>query len=513
MEQQYQKCKEERQIMTETETEYLFPDYLGDVRRILHENAHIVDSGSFLGSGEVNFVGTVCYEVFYVDAEGKLSHLMFSSDYENRVPMEVGAEDVLQSESRVNGYSIRLLGPRRISAKAQVETDVCLRANTVLTYAGTAFEKEEKLQTKKTVLPTEERRVSDSVLRNYEEEIEVLENTDADGVQILSSGGVVHITDTRVTNSGILVSGRMELRVLLSTDTQPPFAVGKSVPFEELIPLDLTGSELGAAAKATVASVKAECDNREGVGAAVRASVEVALVGEVEENKPVAVISDAYLLGTPTETRYGEFKSEESLAVLSVSVPVETTLSREDVRCKNPHAVLYAEVTPKNVTAENRNGNAVLRADALFSGFLSDVNENGETEYLPFRTTAPLEIPLPAAGKLPEDAHLEVRLYPATAQGELDLENIRVAGECNLTLRVTRPVIAGAVLSSEACEEEEPAAQHCINVCYPIKGETLWDIAKTYRRDAKDIAKDNELTEEVALGMSTALPDFLFIGE
>ena len=51
-----QKCAD---VYTESQTDYVLPDYLGDVRKILFTEAVLRPSGRFAGGDEVEFSGIV----------------------------------------------------------------------------------------------------------------------------------------------------------------------------------------------------------------------------------------------------------------------------------------------------------------------------------------------------------------------------------------------------------------------------------------------------------------------
>ena len=71
------KCQD---VTAETGAEYLLPDYNGDVRRILYTSATPRPSGSFVGDGNVEYSGIVVYDVVYLDGDGVLSSVSFTSD-------------------------------------------------------------------------------------------------------------------------------------------------------------------------------------------------------------------------------------------------------------------------------------------------------------------------------------------------------------------------------------------------------------------------------------------------
>ena len=65
----------DRRIQKECESgcEYILPDYMGDIKKILMSSARVVPSGKLAGGGNVEASGVVEYEILYADSEGKLT--------------------------------------------------------------------------------------------------------------------------------------------------------------------------------------------------------------------------------------------------------------------------------------------------------------------------------------------------------------------------------------------------------------------------------------------------------
>ena len=66
----------------ESSCEYILPDYLGDVKKLVSSVARVVPSGHFESDAELECAGIVSYDIVYLDSENKLSTASFSSDYD-----------------------------------------------------------------------------------------------------------------------------------------------------------------------------------------------------------------------------------------------------------------------------------------------------------------------------------------------------------------------------------------------------------------------------------------------
>ena len=111
------KCSD---VYTESVADYSLPDYLGDVRKILFTDAALRPSGRFAGGDEVEFSGVVVYNVVYLDADNNLSSVEFTSDYDYSVKCSAENYKDSISNTRVSNYAVRLMGPRKMSARASL---------------------------------------------------------------------------------------------------------------------------------------------------------------------------------------------------------------------------------------------------------------------------------------------------------------------------------------------------------------------------------------------------------
>ena len=66
----------------ESTAEYVLPDYLGDVRKILFTSASVRPAGKLVGGDRVECSGIVAYNMIYLDAEDNLSSAEFTSDFD-----------------------------------------------------------------------------------------------------------------------------------------------------------------------------------------------------------------------------------------------------------------------------------------------------------------------------------------------------------------------------------------------------------------------------------------------
>ena len=119
------KARSERRIIakrTDTGCDFYLPDYMGDIKRIIHYCASVLPAGQYESDGSVSFSGVVAYSVIYLDGENRLQEAAFTSDFE--LNCQVG-EGFIKASSKndISALAVRAAGARKISAKASVSTE------------------------------------------------------------------------------------------------------------------------------------------------------------------------------------------------------------------------------------------------------------------------------------------------------------------------------------------------------------------------------------------------------
>lgn len=132
-----------REAHTETQTEYTLPDYNPDVRKILYTSAEVQPSGKFVSDGEIEFSGIIVYNLVYSDPENNIFSTSFTSDYDYTVKCNSEVFKDCVADTRVSNYALRLVGPRKVSAKASVSASVRMCESAVSVTSGSAFSFEE----------------------------------------------------------------------------------------------------------------------------------------------------------------------------------------------------------------------------------------------------------------------------------------------------------------------------------------------------------------------------------
>ena len=97
-------------------------------------------------------------------------------------------------------------------------------------------------------------------------------------------------------------------------------------------------------------------------------------------------------------------------------------------------------------------------------------------------------------------------------KGRIDAENVVCDSEICAAVLIEEKqnisVLSEANISSSSLESDNSSS---ILVCYPARGETLWDVAKKYRTDISSIAEKNDLPSSSAPDAADSLSKIKFL--
>ena len=202
-------------VYTESTVDYVLPDYLGDMRKILFTDATLRPSGRFAGGDEVEFSGVVVYNVIYLDSENNLSSVEFTSDYDYSVKCSGESYNDSIASTRVSNYAVRLIGPRKISAKASLVGSVCLSENCTLSVSGNAFSGESTPEINTGSIDLRVSRLSSVTEREYAEAVARLDGAIVDEVSVIYPSVEVMVDELRPEEDTVSVKGRLRMCAMI----------------------------------------------------------------------------------------------------------------------------------------------------------------------------------------------------------------------------------------------------------------------------------------------------------
>ena len=487
------KCSD---VYTESSVDYSLPDYLGDVRKILFSEATLRPSGRFAGGDEVEFSGVVVYNLIYLDSDGNLSSAEFTSDYDYSVKCSGDSYKDSVSDTRVSAFAIRLVGPRKISARASLVGSVRLSEESSISVSGNAVAPDFAPETSIKTARVRSSLVSSTVEREYAEQVASLEGAIADEVSLVYSYAEAIADSVSIEGESVNIKGRLRMSGVIKNEDQPTFGVEKIINFEESIDFEGLSAEKCLTPKLMVSSLKSSVNASEtGCDVVMNSVVEMSVVADYNEN--VDLLTDAYLKNAPTENSYRDFEYQSLLDSSTVRGTHNAELDRSEIESEALREIILMTATPRVEKVEVSENGVNIIGEVRYSGVASDMNED-KISYVSLKFASPFVTNVNIDCQNVENIQVDAKVSASGASASLDASKVYASCVLESSVIVCEERCE-KILSSFAMKENEKYESDGakITVYYPSSDDTLFSVAKKYRTSVLKVAKDNEISESV----------------
>ena len=484
-------------VYTESAAEYVLPDYLGDVRKILFTSAEARPSGRFAGAGEVEFSGIVVYTVVYLDAENDISSVEFTSEYDYAVKCSGERYKDSLADTRVSNYQIRLIGPRKISAKASLVGSARVCESDTLSISGDALSFADDVEAATRTLHIRTTLISSSAEREYAEEIASLDGAIADEVKVIYSEAEAGVDNISFTDGEVSVKGKLRMCAVIKNGEEPAYLAEKVVGYEESIPFEDATEDMKFIPVITVTSLKSSVNPEEtGCSIVLSGIVEFSVVGE--RNESVEVVVDSYLKSCECDNSYEDFSYSSLSDVIMQRFSHTAEIARAEIDSETLREVVFLSANPKVESITSLDKGVKITGEMRYSGVASEVTDDDKISYVMLKFSSPFAVNVNLDCQNADNLRFETKVIASGAAASMDSEKIYASANLDVSV-IAYEDRCERVLSSSIRRDDMPvvARGSRIAVYYPQKSDTLFSVAKKYHTSPTAIASSNSLTESV----------------
>ena len=480
-------------ISTESGCDYTLPDYKTDVKKLLYTTACVLPSSSFPDSGEICSSGIVNYSVIYLDTENKVCGAEFSSDYDFSVKCAEEFESYFL-DTALAAFSVRLVGPRKFTARATLCSTLDLLTSELLEEEGDAFSAETERDIKR-ILCSKRRRFN-APERTLAEKLADFDGVIADDLRVIYSAAKPKIHSAELTDSGIEVKGAVEVTVLAECAGLSPEIYKCAMPFEECLEQCAIADGAHIFADGFVSSLRISVNPAE-FGCNMTADVIVEIFVTVTESDELALTVDAYSLKGESVAESRKITYERYIDSISDKIPTVATVARDALSLSEAREIVFTDAKLKVDSVYVKDADIVFDGELRFFGIASEPQGEG-VGYVNFKHTLPVCKILKAQGGLDDTAKIRCNAEVYDPKGLFDKDSVELSATVALEISYGEMLCERYISSLTFTDgEREEKRQSRITVYYPAKGETLFDVAKKFRTTVKDIAVNNSLSESV----------------
>ena len=492
----YSKSTRHSEVSCECSTEYILPDYNGDIRRILYTSATPRPSGSFVGEGSVEHSGITVFDMVYLDGEGELGSVSFTSDYDFSVKSPSAEILGAYADVRVSNFAMRLLGPRKISAKATLVATPHLTTATMHKIGGNVPTEKRNAEVLMRDASIRKATLTDTVEREYAESVAQLDGAIADEISVIHSTASAVIEAVSPIGPDLGLDGYIEVDLLIKNAEESAYREQKRIPFNlNLTVPDGYDAEL-AAPTVTIPSLRTTVNPTEN-GSEIVVNLIAEASAVCDGNSPVSFVADAYLTDADTENEYTDLTYTELLLRARTTDTLSFDFPRDSEDVAAIRELVLVDAQPRVQEIKREDGRVAVSGDMRISGIVSTAGEEGIT-YAPIRLDSPFSLSIPANLPCEANERFELSLTPHAPRTTLSPDRLTVSLPVTASLVVTADRTVRVLASCNAVEGSTVERDSStVTVCYPTDTDTLFDIAKRYRTTTERIAVTNALASAV----------------
>lgn len=487
---------------SEINYDYALPDYIPDIRRIMHTAARVKNLNWYPNGNRISYEGEVGYTVLFSGEEGKLSSASFSIPYTGELETGVLPEDcAITVKPYPENISLRLLNPRKLNARGRVRCEVSVANEHCISPAINGehtIDDEADLESDTVELQ------GVRMLHYPEQETAVSEDIEIDASsqpieEILSCTVNMAVPEARSSMQHLQITLIAYVQCIYRGDDGKIITLQRKFPLNAV--LDAPGAADGCAcfAYARPGEVKATAQpNAYGENKIIELDYSYTLGADCAVNAPTAVTRDMYAISHEYDTHYTERQLYRLCGAPHGNFTVNESITRQAAGADTVKEVLCADVslrTPTVVSDVNR-GKIIFDGNADLSIIATD-----GSEYLPIKFTIPYHYETDCRN-IGEKILCTSDLVPCNLHVRLDAGNVSVdfevmVGAMILSQTNVRMVESITFDASKGTGERRRAP---IILYYPKHGESLWNIAKRYQTTRAAIASTNHISGDIITG-------------
>ena len=491
---------------TEIAEEFILPDYLPDIKRVIRADAAPKIDGKYLSDGKLSFDGEVACRMLYTDEQNCLKSVTFTAAFSDSAEIAcVSSECIANLLPSPESLICRAVNPRRVSVRMRLDTEVsvwCTRSfRPVLSgdYGATTEVLTEEIGCVKLIC------AGDNSL-SAAADIEVDGALPQIGAVIACDVGMSFF-ECKPADGRVLCRGEMPITVFYSSPTEDGesyTALFRKLPIAQVMNADGVTEGYECNARGSVSEIKVNVsENGFGERRILELDVSYRMYLNCVTNGNVTVTRDVYACNKDVETK-------EELAVFnrfarnySTTVSVNHIGEIADIFPSEPENVLGVFSRPKVKTIKLEDGKRLVLEGVAENGAVLNCADGicGADYAVPFK--AELE-----ASGIPAGFEYSCDAVCMGARARIDSGKVYTDIELQINLMILgseeKTAVVGAVFTDKTTVDDGRGV--ALRLFYPADGESLWSIGKQFGISRERIAEANGMTDTSVLPQVIMIP-------
>ncbi len=483
--------------------EYILPDYLPDIRKLLLVKVKTGNSDLFKEDGRAEITGDITFNVVYLGESGEIKCISQTYPYSSIAAIEGIYDDtVIEENTNIKNRSIRALSPRKLMLKAKVQTDI--KAYNKLCVSPRLVGSD-GIQDEFTL----ERNISKIDCINYiqfqENDIRVSEDIEYKGRQpiteLICSDVDVFATECRYSDGKLMIKGIANLSCLVcisgDEEVKQYDVVEKTIPVSHSAEISLPAGDWKCRSNFILGGFECSVAN-DSYGEARTIEVDFSCRADITAmaNEESHFTDDVFSTAYEYSNKYMQLYTDRLIKSNSINFSVDSSNEVNKGEGEDYRDVFMSSAEADINAFEIKNGKGVFSGECSVKAVIS--NTDGGYMNCEFSFPIRYEVAL-------EDSD-DDKLYSHTCNCDVidlkisfDGKKIGVNAEIGLNYAIFEKIFANTV-ETVSIDKENPLKrpnEKVMILYYPEANETLWSISKKYGISCADLEKaNNKLLED-----------------
>ncbi len=482
--------------------EFVLPDYYRDIKRVLCMRADTQIDGQYFHAGRLEYEGVVHLSVLYIAEDDSVENASFSMDFSDGIAMEEEqGEHVLVLTPSIAQSGYRVMGPRKLHLKTKVATEILLRRRDCI---APRIEGEHSVRDEASLQYARRTVETMDFLGAQIKDLSLSHTMEAAGslppiAQVCYYEASVRFDDCRWQSDGLACRGTLFAQCLYRA--QGGEEGGEYVSLQETVPVSVTVEEsfLEDYTYRVTPRVRSKkgtvTENAYGEPRLFELTLDYDLQVEAAKNSSVQTVSDLYSTELEVALTQTEMAVPTLTGVYHTNLTVHEGKSRSELGAEAAQSVLlvYADPQIEKTEYDAAKGRLTLEGQARCGALFSC---GTDAPCLDAEFTLPIHFELSGIF-LKGEPEYRYDCHLVASSGRLDSTQFYPNLELGLDIMVS------SVEKQSLCEcvtlnaAQRLQKEQALILCYPQKGESLWEIAKRYHVTKSALMELNQMDSEV----------------
>lgn len=495
---------EGRESEVTVEGDVIVPDSMPDIQKILQIDGRARMTSSDRQGDKLLLTGSADFCVLYIpdadEEEAPVRSIHVSLPFKDVCAVSGGEDGKVLCTAELTHIGSMLLNSRKLSLKAhaKIETREYVGAETAITVG---VESDMPIETKTRKVWVRASRACGAFPMTAVDTLEVPAEQPAVR-EILKMDGAILGQEMKMITNKAIVKGMVRLSTLYLADTVPPTVqfMEHDIPFTEILDMPGAAEGMEAALSYTITNIYYETDEGEDGIRKIGAEITMEAHLEATENIEITLLEDCFcppyettIKRVPLSVDMAEHRISEQLAARKmISFPTDVPL---------PARIYHIAGKPTVQKVEIRNHMAEVTGKVEI--YVLYLTEEKETPLFSYQDTIPFSFTTKTECADEDYTKVHITLlgcgYTLSPTGGVDVRANLEIGLCHYRKETLENI--AEITVTEAENSERPA----FVVAFTGEGDTLWSIAKKYKKPCARIREANHLEENAKLSPGTKL--------